>query len=86
MQELADPFSCHLVSLREDDRLVDITPVVDPPFDLHTEVIGFVWIRLPPLEIDIEVNTHDFEGSQEAILDSLLKRVAVDRLTEVVNV
>ncbi len=81
-----DPLSDHLRATRERDVTVEVELVVDLIRDVVAEVVDLALLRPPPEHVLVEIDADNLERGEEAVLDSLLQRVGVDGVAEVVDV
>src|SRR5262249_7375395 len=70
----------------DDEGAVEVHLVVNPIWNLLTLGVGVATGWSVSVYVYVDVHVDDLVRGEEAILNALLQRVGVDRLTEVVNV
>ena len=76
----------HFVALLQNQFAVHVGGVVDAVFDQVAVLVGHA-LRGPPAKgVFVQVHPHDFVGRQEAVFNTLLEAVGVNRLAKVFGV
>jgi hypothetical protein len=65
--------------LVDHEAAVEVLLVVEAVLDLVAVAVELAHFRAVALDVDIDVDLDDLVGGQEAVVDPLLQRVAVDR-------
>src|SRR5579863_2619682 len=86
LEKIGDFLSNELGAVVNDDVAVEVFGVVDAVFDFVTVPVRVAPLRAVALYIQINMNFDYLVRGQEAVLDSLLERVGIDRLSEIMNV
>ena len=75
---------CHnFRTIFQDKAPVEIVQGIESFFDQLTIDVTLAFLRFPTVTIFVQKNTNDLEWRKESILNTLLKRVGVERFAEV---
>ena len=65
---------------------IKILEVVQAIVNKITQLIAFTKLRTIPLQIHIQTNPHHLVRSQKTIINPLLQRISIDRITKIFNI
>ena len=74
-----------LASLFDNQIAVKIGAVVDAIFDGLAVLILEIFRRTPPFGVNVERDLDDFVRCEKAVLNTLLERIGIERIAEILG-